>query len=164
MRRRAQPDLLHRSRRSGLGLRRMSWCRSVQRSAAEKHVPWCVRVAALRCAVTVRATLRLCRAWLMRLCALAFSAIFCFCVCEYLREETVAANEAAQKTSANRDTTMAFAARRNPVIDKPARIMKTALLDSRRRNCRLRLKITVQPRSPRAQYKRKTRAPLSNTN
>jgi hypothetical protein len=63
----------------------------------------------------------------MRFCALAFSAIFCFGVCEYLREETVAANDAAQKISANRDTITAFTVRRNPVIDKPTRSMKTAL-------------------------------------
>jgi len=49
--------------------------------------------------VVVLATLRLWRAWLMRFCALAFSAIFCFCVREYLREETVAAKELAQTTT-----------------------------------------------------------------
>jgi hypothetical protein len=92
-------------------------------------------VAVVRCVVVVRctvvvvvlATLRLWRAWLMRFCALAFSATFCFCVREYLREETVAAKELAQKTSANRDNIMAFTTRRNPVIDKSHPKMKTAL-------------------------------------
>jgi hypothetical protein len=54
----------------------------------------------------------------MCFCVPAFSAIFCFCVREYLREETVAAKEPAQKRSANVDTPTAFTTRRNPVIDK----------------------------------------------
>jgi hypothetical protein len=75
----------------------------------------------------------------MRFCALAFSAIFCFCVREYLREETVAANELAQKRSANRDTIIAFTAQRNPVMNKTR---------PKYENCTARLQTAQLPAPP----------------
>lgn len=118
-------------------------------------------VIVVRCVAVGRATLRLWRARLIRFWALAFSAIFCFCAREYLREETVAEKQVAQKKSANRDNIPAFTTRRNADMNKTR--PKYENCTTRLPTAQPRLPLKIKPEASRTQPKTKKREYLLQT-